>query len=139
MFHPTAHSPRRGDPGGAARRPQSGAPTVRLVHGGVQYREYLREEQRGQRWGPHRAFSSAVGWSGDASPAECSWTFTTGCQGTAQTENEADNGGAMSRHHKKDSGGAAAMMLHDISRQSPERMSRSNAEAAKDAKKASTP
>ena len=49
MFHPTAHSPRRGDPGGAARRPLSGAPTVRFVHGGVQYREYLREEQRSQR------------------------------------------------------------------------------------------
>ena len=52
MFHPTAHSPRRGDPGGVARRPQSGAPTVRLVQGGVQYREYLREEQRSQRPGP---------------------------------------------------------------------------------------
>ena len=49
LFHPTAHSPRRGDPGGAARRPQSGAPTVRVVHGGVQYREYLREEQRSPR------------------------------------------------------------------------------------------
>ncbi len=49
MIHPTAHSPRRGDPGGVARRPQSGAPTVRVVHGGVQYREYLREEQRSQR------------------------------------------------------------------------------------------
>jgi len=49
MIHPTAHSPRRGDPGGAARRPKSGAPTVRLVHGGVQYREYLTEEQRSQR------------------------------------------------------------------------------------------
>jgi len=49
MIHPTAHSPRRGDPGGAARRPQSGAPTVRLVHGGVQYREYLKEEQHSQR------------------------------------------------------------------------------------------
>jgi len=49
VIHPTAHSPRRGDPGGVARRPQSGAPTVRLVHGGVQYREYLKEEQRSQR------------------------------------------------------------------------------------------
>ena len=38
--------------GGPARRPQSGAPTVRLVHGGVQYREYLRKEQRSQRPGP---------------------------------------------------------------------------------------
>ena len=26
--------------------------TVRLVHGGVQYREYLREEQHSQRPGP---------------------------------------------------------------------------------------
>ena len=53
-FHPTAHSPRRGDPGGAARRAQSGVPTVRLVHGGVQYREYLNEEQRSQPRGPQR-------------------------------------------------------------------------------------
>jgi len=60
MIHPTAHSPRRGDPGGAARRPQSGAPTVRPVHGGVQYREYLREEQRSQP--RERAFPSALGW-----------------------------------------------------------------------------
>ena len=52
MIHPTAHSPRRGDPDGVARRPQSGAPTVRLVHGGVQYREYLTEEQLSQRPGP---------------------------------------------------------------------------------------
>ena len=29
-----------------------GRSTVRLVHGGVQYREYLREEQRSQRPGP---------------------------------------------------------------------------------------
>jgi hypothetical protein len=49
LLHPTAHSPRRGGPGGAARRPQSGVPTVRVVHGGVQYREYLRKEQRSQR------------------------------------------------------------------------------------------
>jgi len=35
--------------GGPARRPQSGAPTVRVVHGGVQYREYLKEEQRSPR------------------------------------------------------------------------------------------
>ena len=54
MFHPTAHSPRRGDPGGAARRAQSGVPTVRVVHGGVQYREYLNEEQRSQPRGPQR-------------------------------------------------------------------------------------
>jgi hypothetical protein len=54
MFHPTAHSPRRGDPGGAARRAQSGAPTVRVVHGGVQYREYLNEEQRSPPRGPQR-------------------------------------------------------------------------------------
>jgi len=80
MIHPTAHSPRRGDPGGAARRPQSGAPTVRLVHGGVQYRGYLREEQRSQPGAPTARFPSAVGWSGDASPAECSWSFTAGCQ-----------------------------------------------------------
>jgi len=46
--HPTAHSPRRGDPGRAARRAKSGVPTVRLVHGGVQYREHLNEEQRSQ-------------------------------------------------------------------------------------------
>src|SRR5436309_13479099 len=49
LIHPTAHSPRRVDPGGASRRPQSGAPTVRPVHGGVQYREYSSEEQRSQR------------------------------------------------------------------------------------------
>jgi hypothetical protein len=79
MFHPTAHSPRRGDPGGAARRPPSGVPTVRVVRGGVPYREYVREEQRSQPRGPRRAFFSAVGWSGDASPAECRRTFTTGC------------------------------------------------------------
>src|SRR5213083_1208187 len=54
MIHPTAHSPRRGDPGGAARRAQSGVPTVRVVHGGVQYREYLNEEQRSQARGPQR-------------------------------------------------------------------------------------
>ena len=35
-------------PGGKARRAQSGVPTVRVVHGGVQYREYLNEEQRSQ-------------------------------------------------------------------------------------------
>jgi hypothetical protein len=61
MFHPTAHSPRRGDPGGAARRPQSGVPTVRFVHGGVPYREYVRKEQRSQPRGPQRAFPSALG------------------------------------------------------------------------------
>src|SRR5438552_6179403 len=33
LINPTAHSPRRGDPGGAARRLQSGVPTVRFVHG----------------------------------------------------------------------------------------------------------
>jgi len=27
---------------------------VRVVHGGVQYREYLNEEQRGQTRGPQR-------------------------------------------------------------------------------------
>src|SRR6266542_3653861 len=37
-------------------------PTVRLVHGGVQYREHLREEQRSQPRGPQRAFPSALGW-----------------------------------------------------------------------------
>ena len=35
-------------PAGKARRAQSGVPTVRVVHGGVQYREYLNEEQRSQ-------------------------------------------------------------------------------------------
>jgi hypothetical protein len=54
MIHPTAHSPRRGGPGGAARRAKSGVPTVRVVHGGVQYREYLNEEQRSQTRGPQR-------------------------------------------------------------------------------------
>jgi hypothetical protein len=53
MFHPTAHSPRRGDPGGAARRPQSGVPTVRFVHGGVPYREYVREFPTSRRDAPH--------------------------------------------------------------------------------------
>src|SRR5436190_23191432 len=48
-LHPTAHSPRRGGPGLTARRPESGVPTVRSVHGGVQYREYSSEEQRSQR------------------------------------------------------------------------------------------
>ena len=41
------------------------------------YREYLREEQHSQRGGPNAA--AALGWSGDASPVECSQTFTTGC------------------------------------------------------------
>ena len=35
-------------PAGKARRAKSGVPTVRVVHGGVQYREYLNEEQRSQ-------------------------------------------------------------------------------------------
>jgi len=35
-------------------------PTVRLVHGGVQYREYLNEEQRSQTRGPNAA--AALGW-----------------------------------------------------------------------------
>jgi Carboxypeptidase regulatory-like domain len=56
LLHPTAHSPRRGGPGRTARRAQSGVPctTVRVVHGGVQYREYLNEEQRSQPRGPQR-------------------------------------------------------------------------------------
>ena len=54
-----------------------GVPTVRLVHGGVQYREYLNEEQRSQTRGPNVA--AALGWRRDAAPAECSWSFTTGC------------------------------------------------------------
>jgi hypothetical protein len=33
-------------PAGKARRTRGGVPTVRVVHGGVQYREYLNEEQR---------------------------------------------------------------------------------------------
>ena len=41
-------------PAGKARRAQSGVPTVRVVHGGVQYREYLNEEQRSQPRGPQR-------------------------------------------------------------------------------------
>jgi hypothetical protein len=41
-------------PAGKARRAQSGVPTVRVVHGGVQYREYLNEEQRSQTRGPQR-------------------------------------------------------------------------------------
>ncbi len=41
-----------------------------------EYREYLSEEQRSQR-GPNAA--AALGWSGDASPVECSQTFATGC------------------------------------------------------------
>jgi hypothetical protein len=64
MVHPTAHSPRRGDPGGAARRPQSGAPTVRPEHGGVQYREYLREEQRRQPGAPAARFPARWGGAG---------------------------------------------------------------------------
>ncbi len=88
MFHPTAHNPRRGDPGGVARRPLSGAPTVRLVHGGVQYREYLREEQRSQRgciagrmqlefhhglqaWGSTRAMLISCCVSGSRSERAC--------------------------------------------------------------------
>jgi hypothetical protein len=39
-----------------------GRSTVRLVHGGVPYGEYVREEQRSQPWGPQRAFPSALGW-----------------------------------------------------------------------------
>src|SRR5439155_2357801 len=54
LLHPTTHSPRRGGPGVTARRAQSGVPTVRLVHGGVQYRKYLNEEQRSQTRGPQR-------------------------------------------------------------------------------------
>jgi len=61
LIHPTAQSPRRGDPGGAARRPQSGAPTVRLVHGGVQYREYLKEQQRSQPGAPAARFPARWG------------------------------------------------------------------------------
>jgi hypothetical protein len=47
------------------------------VHGGVQYREYLNEEQRSQTRGPQRG--SRVGWRRDAAPAEFSWSFNTGC------------------------------------------------------------
>ncbi len=53
-----------------------------------EYREYLSEEQRSQR-GPQRGSrdaasgvpnaAAALGWSGDASPVECSQTFATGC------------------------------------------------------------
>jgi hypothetical protein len=41
------------------------------------YREYLTEEQRRQAQGSHAA--PALGWRRDASPFECSRTFTTGC------------------------------------------------------------
>src|SRR6266851_4884651 len=49
-----ARLPRWGPRYRTARRPTGGAPAVRVVHGGVQYREYLREEQRSQRRGPQR-------------------------------------------------------------------------------------
>jgi len=42
-----------------------------------EYREYLSEEQRSQAGVPNAA--AALGWSGDASPVECSQTFATGC------------------------------------------------------------
>src|SRR5882672_10519586 len=44
-----ARLPRWGPRYRTARRPTGGAPTVRVVHGGVQYREYLSEEQRSRR------------------------------------------------------------------------------------------
>jgi len=65
-----------------------------------EYREYLSEEQRSQRGsqrgsrvgverGSQRGSrvgverdpnaAAALGWSGDASPVECSQTFATGC------------------------------------------------------------
>src|SRR5712692_10861875 len=44
-----ARLPRWGPRYRTARRPTGGAPAVRVVHGGVQYREYLREEQRSRR------------------------------------------------------------------------------------------
>src|SRR3989442_2725769 len=44
-----ARLPRWGPRYRTARRPAGGAPSVRVVHGGVQYREYLSEEQRSRR------------------------------------------------------------------------------------------
>src|SRR5438093_9581832 len=53
-----------GGPGGAARRPHSGVPNVRVLHGGVQYREYLREEQRSQPGAPAARFPARWGGAG---------------------------------------------------------------------------
>src|SRR5437867_9701419 len=42
---------------------------------------YFRSRSNAVSPGSPRRGLCAVGWSGDASPAECSWSFTTGCQG----------------------------------------------------------
>jgi hypothetical protein len=64
MFHPTAHSPRRGDPGGAARRPQSGAPCT------ISHRQLEMESSdignRFRRSSVHQAFAFGL----SAEPAE---------------------------------------------------------------------
>ena len=82
LLHPTAQSPRRGGPGRTARRAQSGVPTVRLVHGGVQYREYLNEEQRSQTRGPQRG--SRVGVEEECPARQVGQLFRT-----RDTSNEA--------------------------------------------------
>src|SRR5438034_8033960 len=92
---PASHRGRRGAPMARRDDREPGPPPRVVCEVGWQYREYLREEQRSQPGVPNAA--AALGWSGDASPAErgpqrgsraggpeCSRTFTTGCYGVAR-------------------------------------------------------
>src|SRR5437762_1329379 len=71
MFTPAA----RGETP-ASHRGRRGAPMTRRDDRA--FRPYVREEQRRQPRGPNARFSASWGGSGDASPAECRWSFTHG-------------------------------------------------------------
>src|SRR5438094_5164731 len=74
---PASHRGRRGAPMARRDDREPGPPPRVVCAVGWQYREYLSEEQRSHPGVPNAA--AALGWSGDASPVECSQTFTTGC------------------------------------------------------------
>src|SRR5216117_2391591 len=65
---PASHRGRRGAPMARRDDREPGLPPRVVCAVWWQYREYLREEQRSQPGIPNAA--AALGWSGDASPAE---------------------------------------------------------------------